>query len=210
MGIRLPPVTPKYGLEVLAAAYSAVTRQVIVQVYPSPLFKFGALTHKAEIQGRSPWTPYGDNKMKIGIIGHGADKFTEKSAKEAKDLIHKIFREQREMPTLVSGHSPVGGIDIYAEEIAKNLTLSLDLKIPKQKQWDAEYGFKQRNLDIARSSDILHVILVDKYPKDYKGRKFNKCYHCNSSDHVKSGACWTAKEAKKLNKEVIHHIIKNE
>lgn len=148
--------------------------------------------------------------MKIGIIGHGADKFTKKSAQEAKNLIRKILCAQKEMPTLVSGHSPVGGVDIYAEEIAKGLTLALDLKIPKQKQWDAQYGFKQRNLAIAQDADVLHVILVDKYPIGYKGRMFDKCYHCLTSDHVKSGACWTVKEARKLGKEVIYHIIKNE
>jgi len=156
--------------------------------------------------------------MKIGIIGHGADKFTEVSRLNAAELIAAILKdycvqciEKRDYDTgFVSGHSPVGGVDIWGEKIAKLLGIPLELKIPKQKCWDAEYGFKQRNLDIASSSDILHIILVDKYPKDYKGRKFSKCYHCNSSDHVKSGACWTAKEARKLNKEVIYHIIRNE
>jgi len=149
--------------------------------------------------------------MKIGIIGHGTDKFTLDSQRRATGEIWNIFSKYKcKNLVLVSGHSPVGGIDIWAESVAKEIGLNIDLKIPKQKQWDAAYGFKQRNLDIAKDSDILHVILVDKYPPNYKGMKFKICYHCKTSDHVKSGACWTAKEARKLGKEVIYHIIKNE
>jgi len=158
--------------------------------------------------------------MRIGIVGHGEDKFTEKSKNEAKQLIKNILIfgssnvmsliTKREDVILVSGHSPVDGIDIWAEEIAKELRYELDLKVPKQHTWDAEYGYRQRNIDIAKCSDILHVILVDKYPVEYKGMRFKTCYHCHIDTHVKSGACWTGKVAKKLNKEVITHIIKND
>ena len=146
--------------------------------------------------------------MKIGIIGHGEDKFTHTSFLFAIATVRSILKKYKDI-ILVSGHSPVGGIDIIAEENAKELNIPLDLKIPKQHKWDAEYGYKQRNLDIAKDSDELYVILVDKYPPNYKGMKFNKCYHCNTTEHIKSGACWTAKQAKKLNKKVIYHIIKN-
>jgi hypothetical protein len=151
----------------------------------------------------------------IGIIGHGADKFTYKTEQMARATIAHILRESlRNLPIgekliFISGHSPVGGIDIWGEEIAKDCGFKLDLKIPKQHKWDAEYGYKQRNIDIAKSSDEVHVILVDKYPPNYKGMRFGSCYHCNTFDHVKSGACWTGKQAKKLGKKVIVHIIKN-
>jgi len=148
--------------------------------------------------------------IKIGIIGNGADKFTKQAEEKAKLFISEILIKNKKDVTLVSGHSPVGGIDIWAEEIAKELQIPLDLKIPKQHVWDAEYGYKQRNLDIARDSDIITIILVDKLPPNYKGMKFNKCYHCNSTDHVKSGACWTGKQALKLGKKVDWYIIKNE
>jgi hypothetical protein len=154
--------------------------------------------------------------MKIGIVGHGADKFTEKTKKKAQKTILDILDpvvllcKDKEGVILVSGHSPVGGVDIYAEDICKKLGMPLDLKIPRQHIWDAEYGYKQRNLDIARDSDEVHVILVDKYPEGYKGMRFNKCYHCNTSDHIKSGGCWTGKQAGKLGKKVFWHIIKQE
>lgn len=158
--------------------------------------------------------------MKIGIVGHGADKFDEYSKKEAKRIIESIllFNSNSKLGrvprvkdvVLVSGHSPVGGIDIWSEEVAKELGIPMDLKVPEQYTWDAQYGYKQRNLDIAKDSDVLWIILVDKYPEGYKGMKFAKCYHCGTSDHVKSGACWTAKQARKLGKEVNYHIIKRD
>jgi hypothetical protein len=147
--------------------------------------------------------------MKIGIVGNGEDKFTINGKDRAFTTIYRIFLDNPNC-VLVSGHSPVGGIDIWAETEAKMCNISMDLKIPKQHKWDAEYGYKQRNLDIAKDSDELHIILVDKYPENYQNSKFEKCYHCNTSDHVKSGACWTAKEARKLGKKVIYHIIKND
>jgi hypothetical protein len=146
--------------------------------------------------------------MKVGIIGHGTDKFTADGVTKAKEIIYSILNN-KDVSAMISGHSPVGGIDIWAEEIACRLNVPLELKIPKQRRWNAEYGYKQRNLDIAKCSDVLYVILVVKYPSYYKGMKFNMCYHCGTSEHVKSGACWTAKQARKLGKKVIYYLVEN-
>ena len=146
----------------------------------------------------------------VGFVGHGSDKFDARTELIAKELIYNILDDTEKVHgviSMVSGHSPMGGIDIWAEEIALSLGILLDLKIPKQQKWDSHYGYKQRNLDIARSCDTLHVILVKNYPENYNGQRFNLCYHCKTSDHVKSGGCWTGKQAKKLGKEVIWHII---
>jgi hypothetical protein len=151
--------------------------------------------------------------LKVGIIGHGSDKFTKTTETLAKQAICRIFRDiliANVTPILVSGHSPVGGIDIWAEEIADDLKLDKEIKTPQQHKWDSIYGYKQRNLDIAISSDIIFIILVDKYPKNYKGMRFSRCYHCHTSDHVKSGACWTGKQAIRNGKKVEWIFIKNE
>ena len=172
--------------------------------------------------------------MKIGIVGHGAEKFTTKSSIEAKDVITDIIRGAFGFSdlTIVSGHSPMKGVDFWAEELAKTWNIKTLICAPdkdhmhwvcpgcdgileKRLECDSKnivllFGYKLRNIAIAKESDILHVILVDKLPPNYKGMKFEKCYHCNSTEHVKSGACWTAKIAKKLGKEVIYHIIKQE
>jgi hypothetical protein len=151
--------------------------------------------------------------MKIGIVGHGKDKFNSRTEFIAKKLILLALTEH-EGSVLVSGHSPVGGIDIWSEEVAEALHLPMDIKAPKNNSWDGEYGYKARNLDIARCSDILYVIVVAKYPETYRGRKFDECYHCTKHkdeeipDHVKSGGCWTGWEAAKLGKHVIWHVIK--
>jgi len=146
----------------------------------------------------------------VGFVGHGSDKFDARTESIAKELIYSILDDAEKTygnVCMVSGHSPMGGIDIWAEEIALGLGILLDLKIPKQQKWDSQYGYKQRNLDIAKSCDTLHVILVKNYPENYNGQKFNLCYHCKTSDHLKSGGCWTGNQAKKLGKEVIWHII---
>ncbi len=146
--------------------------------------------------------------MKIGIVGHGSDKFTSIGEEEAKCFIDDILNEG---DILVSGHSPVGGIDIWAEENARKRNISTDIKIPKQNQWDAEYGFKQRNLDIAKDSDVVYVLVVRGYPEGYEGRTFLGCYHCKDRNlpHVKSGGCWTGWKAKEMGKEVYWIIIHN-
>ena len=150
-------------------------------------------------------------KKYIGIVGHGSDKFTERGKSLALLLIKQIFADSSFTENiLVSGHSPVGGIDIWAEEIANELNITTDIKRPKQNRWDAEYGYKARNIDIAETSNEVHVIVVDDYPLNYKGMLFNECYHCHSNKHVKSGGCWTGRYAEKIGKHAIWHIIKND
>lgn len=139
--------------------------------------------------------------MKVGIVGHGADKFTPLGEKRARERIRRILSSEG-ASVMISGHSPVGGIDIWAEEEATALGIPLDLKVPEINQWDPPggYGFMARNLDIAQTSDVVHVIVVDKLPPRYRGRTFECCYHCararfNPHNHVKSGACWTGHHA---------------
>lgn len=142
--------------------------------------------------------------MRVGIVGHGADKFTPAGELRARETIRGLLADATVM---VSGHSPVGGIDIWAEEEAAALDITLDLKVPEVNQWNppGRYGYKARNLDIANDSDIVHVILADSYPPGYEGREFPYCYHCKTDDHPKSGGCWTGKKAKMA----MWHIVRN-
>lgn len=144
--------------------------------------------------------------MRVGIVGHGADKFTALGEKRARKLIRDLLI-MSEATIMVSGHSPVGGIDIWAEEEASKLGLELDLKIPEINQWNPDgYGYKARNLDIAHSSYIVHVILADSYPDGYEGRRFSYCYHCKTSSHLKSGGCWTGRKAQHAEWHVIANL----
>ena len=147
--------------------------------------------------------------MKIAIIGNSHNKFTNFGYECAKEQIVRILSHYKP-EIVISGHCHLGGIDIWVEQIARALGYPLDLKIPKQLEWDNEYGFKQRNIDIAKSCDMLFCIVVNKYPYNYEGIKFNGCYHDNLFDHVKSGACWTLKYTQNLNKFTQRIIVKNE
>jgi hypothetical protein len=153
----------------------------------------------------------------VGIVGHGKDKFTEHSELIARKLIDTILVDARRKHgdiVMVSGHSPVGGIDIWAEESAQILGIPYDPKIPTTHQWDAPYGYKARNIDIAKSSNEVHIIVVSNYPAGYSGRRFDHCYHCDkhpgqrASDHIKSGGCWTGWKAWELRKECSWHVIR--
>lgn len=150
----------------------------------------------------------------VGIVGNGSDKFTALGEQRARELIAELL-VLNQATTMVSGHSPVGGIDIWAEEVADALMVELDIKEPEVHQWDppGRYGYKARNLDIAQA-DIVYVIVADVYPDEYRGRRFGACYHHRNGEgapvvtptnHVKSGGCWTGKKAQ----TAFWHIVRN-
>lgn len=129
--------------------------------------------------------------MNIGIVGHEAAKFTTETEARARDLIRSLLHFD---DIAISGHCHLGGIDIWAEEIADELGLAMKIFPPKSQSWEG--GYKQRNLQIAEASDIVHCIVVAEYPESYQGMRFDFCYHCKTKDHIKSGGCWTMKRAR--------------
>jgi len=145
--------------------------------------------------------------MRIGIVGNGTDKFTKAGKEKALEIIAELLSPKGTV--LVSGRSPAGGIDVWAEEIADSMKIEKSIWPPVTKSWSGYHGFKYRNKMIAKDSDIVLVIVVDKYPTEYRGKRFKICYHCKKNDHVKSGACWTAKYAQTLGKPVYWHIVVN-
>jgi len=131
--------------------------------------------------------------MRVGIVGHGQDKFSLHAEYSARMIIVGLVRYA---DVVISGHSPVGGIDIWAEEEAELQGVPTAIKTPEIHQWNPNgYGYKARNLDIARESDVVHVLVVDSYPPEYEGRRFPLCYHCQTTEHIKSGGCWTGHQA---------------
>lgn len=153
--------------------------------------------------------------LNIGFVGNGSDKFSGIGALRAKRLISEIL-EMHPVDHVVSGHSPVGGIDIWAEDYAIENEFKTLIFRPVIKQWNpvGGYGYKARNLDIARHSDILCVIVASEYPDTYISRKFPECYHCKSigrpyTDHVKSGGCWTGKKCLEMGNKTEWFLIDN-
>lgn len=154
----------------------------------------------------------------IGIVGHGKDKFTPEGAKIARKKIDHIITEAMNAfgaddVIICSGHSPVGGVDIWAEDIATELHIQTRIYPSTSNAWDGPGGYKERNLKIAETDEV-HVILVDKYPPHYHGRTFPSCYHCDKHPgtvptHVKSGGCWTGWKAYDFGKPIFFHVVKN-
>lgn len=149
----------------------------------------------------------------VGIVGHEEAKFTPAYKEMARNTIAGILMDAGQM-LVVSGACPLGGVDVWAIEIAEALG-HLTLEFPPAVHNWAE-GFKPRNIHIAEASDILHVIVVKEYHPLYQGKHWFQpveqghyvemkpwCYHCKRFGHVKSGACWTAKYAMGLGKPAI-------
>ena len=139
--------------------------------------------------------------MIIGIVGSEAIKFTEKTKAKAKELITSIVKD---FDGVSSGHCHLGGIDIWAEEIGKNLGKKLYIFKPAQLSWT---GYKDRNIQIALKSDAVYCITVKELPEFYTGMKFDSCYHCKTTEHIKSGGCWTVKYAKRMGKPTKVFVI---
>lgn len=140
----------------------------------------------------------------VGIVGSEAAKFTYETEKRARAVIRSILLKPG-VTAVCSGHCHLGGIDIWAEEEAAKLKLTQFIFPPKDHTWSG--GYKPRNLEIAKASHEVHCITIQDYPPEYDGMRFNFCYHCQTSDHIKSGGCWTALQAKKKGKPAIWHIV---
>ena len=151
-----------------------------------------------------PRCPRPQSEIVVGIVGSEATKFISETEKEAKAIIRKLLMR----PGVIgvsSGHCHLGGVDIWAEEIGKELGLCLYIFPPATRSW--ETGYKPRNLQIVEASTEVHCITVRELPTSYVGMRFNGCYHCRTKDHVKSGGCWTAKQARQQGKKGECHIL---
>ena len=140
--------------------------------------------------------------MRIGIVGSEGKKFTPETEAYARalirDLLHTLDGQVDPTTVVVSGQCHLGGIDIWSVEEAKALGLDYKEHPPKIHAWEG--GYKQRNLEIALDSDQVVCITLKVLPPTYTGMTFNLCYHCGTKDHVKSGGCWTTKQARILGK----------
>lgn len=136
----------------------------------------------------------GVEAVRIGIVGSEAAKFTPETEAQARAMIRQLLQPG---DVVVSGGCHLGGIDIWAAEEGRLLGLEVVEYLPSVRAWS---GYKARNMRIARNSDRVVCITVKALPINYTGMRFEYCYHCGTTDHVKSGGCWTVKQARKLGK----------
>ena len=135
--------------------------------------------------------------MRIGIVGAEAAKFTPAGEVAARVLIRSLIT-----PTdiVVTGGCHLGGVDIWAVEEAERIGAGTEVYAPEAHSW--EY-YKARNILIARNSEHVVCIAVDRLPPTFQFPPSMKgfdgyCYHCKTDKHIKSGGCWTTKYAKKI------------
>ena len=140
--------------------------------------------------------------MKIGIVGCDAYKLGSFVPEAEKAIINILMSHDH--PVLVSGHSPKGGIDIIAEEVAKDMDIEVDIKIPNHDHWDCAngnseecYGYKARNEDIAGDSDVLYNITVPS---------IERC-KIHNQPHKYTGGCWVEREARNKYKKSTRIIV---
>ena len=136
--------------------------------------------------------------MILGIVGSEGAKFNKGTELSARLRIRSLFIDYA--PTLVvSGGCHLGGIDIWAVEEAKHYGIPTLEYLPEKRSWTY---YRKRNIQIAVKADITVCLTVDKLPLSYKGMRFPYCYHCQTSQHIKSGGCWTVKYSRdKLGKK---------
>lgn len=144
----------------------------------------------------------------VGIVGAEAAKFTPATAAKARAIIMRLLDPPDVV--LVSGGCHLGGVDIWAEEAYEGIAAlqprpEARIFLPEVHEWAR--GYKPRNILIAEASDIVHNIVVARYPPTWTDMRFEACYHCITTTHVKSGGCWTAKYAKRLGKPAYWHIV---
>lgn len=111
--------------------------------------------------------------MKVGIVGSEEKYWTRELKEKAIKAIESILGEK---DILVSGGCHLGGVDIWAEEVADRKGLEKIIFPAKQHRW---YYYKKRNIKIAETADIV----VDIEPGDRD-----------------SGGMWTLKYAESLKK----------
>jgi hypothetical protein len=142
--------------------------------------------------------------VRVGIVGSEGAKFTPETEKTARDVIVDLLMRDG-VTEVVSGACHLGGIDVWAAEIGRMLGLRVTEFPPKTKSWND--GYKPRNILIAENSDEVHCITLRALPASYTGMRFTHCYHCDSTDHVKSGGCWTMLRARRLGKIGELHVV---
>lgn len=126
--------------------------------------------------------------MKVAIVGSShLTENEERMARQYSATILKNYLKEGSV-TLISGGAK--GVDTQAEDVAKQLSIECKIFKPAEHNWD---GYKIRNLKIAQECDILYCLPTKL--------KIEPCYHYNTTDHERSGACWTLKQAKILRKK---------
>jgi len=138
----------------------------------------------------------GSGGMKIAIVGAEESKWNEEQKEIAKREIKHIIAKHSEHVrgtfncfgscsniTIVSGHCPRGGVDIWAEEVADKLGIHKEIYSAEVNQWKDKIikdetsgdwhqapkkyvlkGFRSRNIQIARVVNTVKELDLIQLP----------------------------------------------
>ena len=191
--------------------------------------------------------------MKVAIVGPEESKWPTDLKRKAKNVITTLLTRHafcetladepfadtsREVDwskiTLVSGHCPKGGVDIWAEEISDQLGIKKEIYTPEVNQWEDKINKIPFNKNEVEEYQIDTTELeFDGYyyyriyrQKGYRSRNIQiakvcdvlycivphipsaTCRHCKIEGHPTNGGCWTMKYAEKLGKEVHLEVVR--
>jgi hypothetical protein len=123
----------------------------------------------------------------LGINGKGLDAEETKQAMEKIVELTKMYR----FPTLMTMHSPNGGVNTLVELYASTESNNTALK-------EYDYGdnltdWKDSSQMLAEDCDVFFCITTKI--------KKNQCHHCLDYTHERTGACYPMKLAKKMGKQ---------
>jgi len=172
--------------------------------------------------------------MKIAIVGAQESKWTKEQKKKVKEAIEIIFFHDCGFDrniTLVSGHCPYGGVDIWAEEIADDLKIKKEIYKSLVNQWEdskqkcnichgtgmKDMGWHKRFGEWEHDKeacDNFGCIKGWQKLRGYKSRNIQIAEVCDilyciePKGRTRSGGIWTMNYAKKLGKKV--YLVKIE
>ena len=105
--------------------------------------------------------------MKIGITGHRESKWKDKQF--ARQVVFEVLSKFKKRITILgSGHCPLGGVDIWAEEFAKNNNIKLKL-FPPYKNLPSPERYLKRNREMIEWCDYLIAFISKYHPKNKGG-----------------------------------------
>ena len=125
-----------------------------------------------------------DRVLRVAIVGASQRRWTnsaevKRARKFIKDLLRTYKLVYKDGLVVISGGCLYGGVDIWAVEIARELGIRTLVYPPRGHSWE---HFKERNIKIAESCDVLYCI----EPRTNPSR----------------GGRWTLEYARKLGKTV--------
>ena len=126
--------------------------------------------------------------MNVGILGIRGKYLSNEERDKAMQTIVSLT-EKYDNPTLLTVHSPNGGINALVEMYAQINQINHQY----YSYGESVFDWKEANLQLAEDCDVIFSISTKIKKK--------KCHHCLDHTHEATGACYPLKLAKQMGKK---------